>query len=101
MEIDRALLTDEQRQLVDAWEEFFKLPAFQTMVTEAERSAESVQRSLANVKGEQGLGYLQGQLSILRWVTNQRTFRLAQLANEFGAYETGPQEQDSDPSGLA
>jgi hypothetical protein len=101
MEIDRALLTDEQKRLYYTWQEFFDTTCWQTMVQDAERQTETVERALAQVKGAQGLGYLQGQLSVLRWITRQQNVRFAYLANEFGVFDAEPQEQDSDPAGLA
>ncbi len=62
MEIDRALLTEEQRNQLDMWTALFHGPAWQALVERYEGTIQNLQNSYHQVVGEQALGTVQGRL---------------------------------------
>ena len=63
-QINRALLTDEQKRRLDEWEKFFHGELWVSIVNRFQPEIERLQNSYHTVQGEQDLGRIQGALNI-------------------------------------
>ena len=62
-QIDRALLTGDQIQELDRWEQFFHGPIWRDIIKRFEPEIDGLQQSYHGVVGEQMLGRTQGALN--------------------------------------
>lgn len=64
MEIDRTLLTEDQRNQLDMWTELFHGPAWKALVERHEARIHLLQESYHKVDDQRLLGQIQGGLSV-------------------------------------
>jgi hypothetical protein len=64
MEIDRSLLTEDQRKELDRWTEFFNGPVWEALVNRHEPRIHLLQESYHKVDDQRLLGQIQGGLQV-------------------------------------
>lgn len=94
MEIDRTLLTPEQVNLVNTWEEFFKAGGWQLLLQRFAPQRDALLMALDAVKDTRELGIVQGSREILRQVIGLEQIIEGEMQAFVGAMETEREEQE-------
>lgn len=90
MNLDKTLLTPEQRREVRAWEEFFASEAYRLFLQRFSERYRGVGSAYRAAQGAQALGKVQGRDEVLREVAN-----LEQVIELEFQHQTGQAEREA------
>lgn len=101
MNIDKTLLTPEQRREVRAWEEFFTSDAYRLFRQRFEGRYKGVGSAYRAAQGEQALGRVQGRDEVLREVADLERVIELEFLHTTGQAEREAQEAEEAKGAMA